>query len=392
MNNGPGFLTGTAGTGKSTLVKETLANDPSFGVVTASTGVASVNLGATTIHSLFKFSNEASLERKSATGRLHHTIAELFDDGVLGRNVILDEVSMINARTLDLLHNAIDKATNGDANLILTGDFAQLPPVDGEFAFKANCWPVYDANVMKLTKIWRQTDLLFLDALAQVRRGDKAGARALVTAGVEYSMWLDPHFDGVTLVATNKEADAINAQRWAELPGEPVRFTSHRDGEHDDDWKMIPEFVDVKIGSRVMVTANDSQFDYANGDTGVVTEFCYAPNEVEFAVKVLLDRTKKESMIAFQVRKHLTHHGGTRCVGKIRFMPLKLAYALTTHKAQGLTFDNVQIDPRHWFAGSPGLMYVALSRARTAAGVKIIGPVDLMEKRITAHVEVGHWL
>lgn len=744
LTSGPQFLTGSAGTGKSTTIRQWLADDPDFGVITASTGVASVNNGTKTIHSLLKFSTLDSLERKHRFGQLHRTIEKLYKGDELGRHIILDEVSMVNARTLDILHTAIDKVTGGEVSLVLTGDFCfapdtrvlmadgtiktakeiqlgdalmgpdskpryvrrtcegvdemykvwqtngdaysvnskhllvlrrgvdgcrleswgrrfpttsdacymtapelasrsgrfracfvgykagevtlperavdlnpyflglwlgdgdkdatrittadpeieafctsyamslglaitktkwesrttavrlhlsssttggknnnpilnalvkygvrnnkhipleflsnsadvrlqvlaglldsdgtwgggrysitltrerlaketkqladglgfrtsirmlsngyyknganggawivaisgdtwrvpckvarkvsvrrplrrnrltsvlriealgpgpyvgfeldgdslflladgtvahncQLPPVEGEFAFKASCWPIYDANTTKLTKVWRQSDQPFLDALALIRGGNKAGARALVESGVEYSMWLDPHFDGVTLVSTNAEADAINFSRFLELPGEPVRFTSKTEGVPDDDWRLIPAYTDIKIGARVMVTANDAPaFTYANGDTGTVENITYTSSghlpEVPLFVSVRLDRTGASTSIYFCVRRNLV---SGRQLGTIRFMPLKLGYSLTIHKSQGLTFDRVQIDPRHWFAGSPALMYVALSRARTASGVKIIGPVDTMEKRIVAHSEVSRWL
>lgn len=381
------FITGNAGTGKSTLVRAR-CDEGRYGILTGTTGVAAVNQGVVTLHSTLRFFDTADLQRKFTTGKLMRTIDDLYVAGALGHHLVIDEVSMLDADALDIIHNAVRIATRGNVDLVLTGDFAQLPPVSpGKFTFMATCWPEYEAHTTRLTKVWRQDDLPFLDALNLIRRGDKAGADALFGAGAVNTQFLDPNFSGITLVPTNAEADHTNAQRFALVDNPLHPFSTTQVGTGPAEWKQIPATIEVKVGARVMVICNDPAFAYANGDTGLVTSIAKG------YVHVLLDRTGGLVAIGDVTRKHFEYTDGRpRLVGTINFMPLKIAYALTIHKSQGLTLPSVQIHVRHQFAGSPALMYVATSRVRTASNVTIVGPRDVFRSRINCHPEVMRYL
>lgn len=347
-----------------------------------------MNLGSRTLNSLLTYYNTGSLARKAHNGKLIRTLQNLADSGVLGQSLGIDEVSMMEAEQLDIITSAMNRAFNGRRGIVLTGDFAQLPPVEGQFAFEADCWPQYEKNMVVLDKIWRQHDEKFLNALALIRRGDAIdGARALVESGAEFRSASDVDFDGVTLVPTNDEADSINGRQAAKLPGLNV-FVSERKGKEAPEWKLIPPATVMKPGCRVMVTANEPNGLHVNGDLGTFIE------QVGKNARVRLDRDGLEILITPITRKNIdyTESSQGKWIGEITFMPLKLAYALTIHKSQGLTLPRVQLHVEHWFAKSPALIYVACSRVREANNLFIVGSSQQLAAKITAHPGARRWL
>lgn len=416
-------IVGSAGTGKTTKARQILADDPLSTVLTATTGIAAVNLGdATTIHSLLGYFDTASLVDIYTTGRLHMTLRKLRATGL--RQILLDEVSMLDAMQLSCLTKAIAEVNGGtdfdaagqeaalerycdeqeievkggpstELSLVLIGDFCQLAPVKASYAFTAPEWPLYEANLETLTTIHRQADPAFIEALAHARQGRPE--RALEFFGPHLQTSTNLTYDGPTIWAKNESVDRFNGLRHDQLPGTAAEFVAARGGKQRSEWKAIPDQIRLKPGARVMVLANchlgweDGRSQgllYANGDLGTFME----KSESGFA-HVLLDRTR-EIVQVLQVRRELltpleagrrkelkatfqTHlisqDGKHEILGSIQYMPLRLAYATTCHKAQGLTFDQVQINLNDYFWSSPGMLYVGLSRARSLEGLRIVG-------------------
>lgn len=375
-------------TGKTELVRRRCESDRGYGVLASTTGISAMNLGTRTLNSLLTYFNTESLDRKARNGKLSRTLWNLANNGILGQNIIIDEVSMMEADQLDILTRAMESAFRGARGIVVTGDFAQLPPIEGKFAFEAESWPLYESKMTALTKIWRQSDEKFLNALALIRRGDSVeGARCLSSAGAEFADSSDSSFDGITLVPTNREADEINASQVAKLPGLAV-FVASRKGKDSPEWGLIPGATLVKPGAKIMITANDSEGLCANGDLGIFL------NQVGNGARVRLDRTGLEIIVGPVTRKNLDYSISPegKWIGEISFMPIKLAWAMTIHKSQGLTIPKVQLHIKHWFAGEPALVYVACSRVREASQLKIVGTVQELMGRIKAHPEVTRWL
>lgn len=430
------FLTGQAGTGKTFDIQRRIRahnegtehfGDPrdtrEYAVLCASTGIAAVNLGAArTIHSTIGYKDTESLVDNYVHGSATRKIADLSHDY---QNVVLDEVSMTDALQLDTLIRAFDDAATWSTvkrpmGLILTGDFCQLPPVEGQWAFKANCWPRFAANTTKLEKIWRQTDPNFMNAINLVRSGQgQEGALALRRTATQWDTANDIHFDGTTIMAKNKAVDSYNGVRLDRLTGKKVAVKSIRWGRQRSEWSKIPEVLELKIGAYVMILANDSPaFTYVNGDCGHIVdcanggfriklvrdngrevvirplergyEVKRVPEDVgeiqkgTFARNVALPYDQREPYWDAYARRYV--------LGQVKYYPLRLAYAATVHKTQGLSLDKVQMDVRDGFFGTPAMTYVALSRARTPEGLRIVGGMDVFSKRVKFDEEVRPWL
>jgi hypothetical protein len=296
------FLTGVAGSGKTFQTRQRIAELEKAGrrgevLLAASTGIAAVNLGpgVTTIHSLLKFFNYESLQEAFLSGRLQRTMARLCQAGV--REIVLDEVSMFPGEMLDLLYQANLEMPNWTKPngercrpllLTLTGDFCQLPPVKAKFAFEADSWPHFAEHTTRLTKIWRQSDPQFLNALNHLRAGEGGpAAEILQSLGIPFHSQIIDEFPGTTLRATNQEVDRYNQLELSKLPGKPVGLKSERWGSQDifrrngeviekqpADWKDIPQTLVVKEGARVMILVNETEgFTYVNGSTGTLLGF-----------------------------------------------------------------------------------------------------------------------
>lgn len=435
------FLTGQAGTGKTFEIQRRIRchnleedeegyehfGDPEdkreYAVLCASTGIAAVNLGAArTIHSTLGYRDTETLVDNYIGGSVTRKIADLAHDY---QNLVLDEVSMTDALQLDTIVRAFDdamtwKSVKRPMGLILTGDFCQLPPVEGQWAFKANCWPRFAANTTRLEKVWRQTDPNFMAAINTIRRGAGTdGAMLLRKTAAQWDTANDIHFDGTTIMAKNKAVDSYNGVRMDRLPGKPVAVKSLRWGRQRSEWAKIPEVLQLKIGAYVMILANDSPaFTYVNGDCGHIVDFVngkfsiklvrdggrvvhIGPLERGYEVKRVPDdvgEIKKGTfgmMIGrpYDKREPFYDDYSRRYVlGQVKYYPLRLAYAATVHKTQGLSLDKVQMDVRDGFFGAPAMTYVALSRARTPEGLRIVGGMDVFAKRVKFDPDVVPWL
>jgi len=413
------YLCGRAGTGKTTLIRERVEADPSYGIVGASTGISAVNIGATTVNSLLRYFNTASLRDAFLQGHLTRTLHTLAKKH---RRLIIEEASMLSGTQLDILYRAISEANRYKETmpmgLMCVGDLGQLPPVNEPWIFDAQCWEHFAGNTERLEKIWRQDDAAFISALNHARAGDgTAAVRILDSLDVVWHSQRDLDFDGTTIVPKNDMVSRHNAMILDRMPGTAISVPSHRWGQQRSEWGQsqrtrewgIPPAVMLKPGAYVMCLANASKLKYANGDCGHVVEVTPAGVEVE------LVRTGNVELVEPVVRdvaqyekpagtfeavdepdpRYLArpHRRGDKYVtGQIEYMPLRLAWASTCHKSQGLSLDKCQVDFRDSFFSSAGMLYVSLSRCRTLQGLRLVGDRDRFVKQCKSDPRVAEWL
>lgn len=412
------FITGAAGTGKTYQVRELIRNDPREGVLCATTGIAGVNLGTVTINSLLRYFDTESLVNAFVSGRLVTRLAKLAQSY---RNLYVDEVSMMPAEQLDTLYQAVREANQRKAvvrsknpdglGLVLVGDLCQLPPIKARWLFEAECWGEFDTGTERLEKNWRQGDGDFLAAINCLRAGDGVGgAELLRSTATEFSSALDLHFPGTTIMAKNDEVDRFNWQALQRVQGEKFVVNSKRwhITRPPGEWAHIPPKLELKIGAYVMILANDTkEFTYANGDCGLIV------GKDARAVQVRLARNDVVVNVGAVTRKvhtvdpdecgriatspswgepHFDEQAEKYVIGAVQYLPLRLAYASTVHKSQGLTLDRVQLDLRNFFFSSPGMTYVAVSRCRIPEGLRIVGDEKLLASRCKIDPRVSRWI
>lgn len=413
-----GFTTGAAGCGKTYHWRERIRNDPSEGVLCATTGIAGVNLGTVTINSLLRYFDTESLINAYVSGRLVSRLARI---AIKHRNLIVDEGSMMPAEQLDTFYQAVQEANrrkmvtkvNPDGlGIVFVGDFCQLPPIKARWAFEAECWPRFEEGLMRLEKNWRQADEEFLAAINYLRAGEGIdGAQMLKQTVAEFSSALDLHFPGTTIMAKNDEVDRFNWQALQRVKGEKFAVNSRRwhMAKPPGEWKNIPDRLELKIGAYVMILANDTrEFTYANGDCGLIVgrdsssiqvrlarndevveigtieRKVHSPDSDDFDDDIPKEPTWGEPWFDEIAEKY--------CVGSVRYVPLRLAWASTVHKSQGLTLDRVQLDLRNHFFSQPAMAYVSVSRCRTPEGLRIVGGAELLAKRCKIDPRVQRWV
>ena len=370
-------LTGPGGTGKSYRTRRMIERDPGRFAVTASTGIAALNIGGRTLHRWSGMmlgpqngeSDEDYLDHLMADNRF--SVRAGFDRIRAAQTLIIDEVSMLNGRTLDFLDFLTrrlrgDERPFGGIQMIVTGDFLQLPPVKKnpaapyDWAFESRAWREAGFRIVHLTKVHRQEDAAFIGALSEFRFGRVAGRNArLLRARVARF----PEANLTRLFTHNAQVDKWNAYRLGEIDSEPQVFEAELRGpEHQQQFLinnlLTPQRLELKRGARVMFTVNSGEGGFVNGQTGTVTDFALGRVAVEsegrqFAVEPFTwayDSRDKHSAV-------------------FRQFPLRLSYALTIHKSQGLTLDSAYIDVRA--AREPGQAYVALSRLRALSGLHL---------------------
>jgi ATP-dependent exoDNAse (exonuclease V) alpha subunit len=371
-------------------------------------------------------------------------IAEL---AIQYENIIIDEVSMMSGDQLDILFMAVsdynlrkDTALRRKFGIVLIGDFLQLSPVKAKWAFEADCWRYFRENTEKLEKIWRQDDPVFLEGINLVRAGKgHDGIEKLKEAGVVFSPGVEQAFDGTTLYSKNAEVDKHNALRLTTLSGEPWAMPSYRWGKLGAEAKNIPDKLKLKAGALVMILSNHQDFTYVNGDLGHIAK---EPESSDTGIMVNIKRNGETATIGYITRNNTSntaydeykreysvdevpqyskwlekvgekwvprrdgmnpldppwgevyydHDVKKFVIGAVKYLPLRLGWATTTHKSQGLSMDTVQLDPRGSFFGSPGMAYVALSRARTAKGLRIVGTPGIFANRVKMDDKVKEWM
>lgn len=370
------LLTGAAGTGKTHLLNNFIAQARKRGKkvsVTATTGLAATHLGGNTIHSWSGIGVSDHLpnnffERLSKTRR----------DVISKTDVlIIDEISMLHDFRLDMIDKVLRTVRENDQpfggiQLVMSGDFFQLPPVNrpneqgGGFVVYSDAWQELQPAVLYLERQYRQNDEQLLEILTALRTGDVRRRHVeVLLARTEIE---PPDGDITELHTVNVDVDDINIQKLAELPGEERSYQQTTTGSkiYVDNLQrsvLAPENLVIKLGALVMAVKNSSQKLYANGSIGTVVDF---EPLTEYPVVEFRDG-RRVTMVpdAWELRD------GERKRASISQVPLRLAWAITVHKSQGMTLDAAKIDLRKAFV--EGMGYVALSRVRDLDNLYLYG-------------------
>ncbi|MGK6344307.1 helix-turn-helix domain-containing protein [Chryseobacterium sp. DT-3] len=407
------FLTGKAGTGKTTFLNDFVKKTRKKYIVVAPTGIAAINAGGVTIHSMFGLPLRTFLPTTDRIdGSMANNIADLMphfkyrkDKLKLLREVevlIIDEVSMLRADVLDMMDFSLrfirrNSQRFGGVQMLFIGDLYQLPPVVRDEHILKICYQspfFFDSHAIKdiplltieLTKVYRQSDEKFLDILNAIRDGDVANINF-----EELNKRYDPDFKAGTesyvyLCSHNKMADEINQEKLEEIDLTVKTYEAKLFGDFKENQFPNDQFLELKVGAQVMFIRNDitGEKKYFNGKLGEISAL--DDNEI----KVVLDGSEREITVKREVWEQKKYFLDTEknikeeVLGSFEQFPIKLAWAVTIHKSQGLTFDNVIIDAGKSFTA--GQVYVALSRCRTLEGIvlksKITPEVIFKDNRI----------
>jgi len=418
------FLTGPAGCGKTYLWRERIAIDPTQGLLCATTGIAAVNLGTVTLNSTLKFFDTESLRDAYLNGSLVRRMKDIREDY---RRIVIDEVSMMDGDQLGILvRGALEcnsfLSKHPPLGLTIVGDVCQLPPIKAKWCFESDEWRRFEANTTRLTKIWRQDAGPFLEALNLTRAGNGGGAAELLTAdGLEWHSALDIQFNGTTIVSKNDAVSRYNSEALSRILGACFYVESQRWGKQRSEWGQskrtgewgIPPRTPLKIGAYVMLLSNsyndEHDLVFANGDCGWIVDqrpgavqVKLARNEQVVSVcPIVRDTGTKEKPSGWSgghghgeylPRPHWMPDRKRFVEGQVKYFPMRLAYASTVHRSQGLSLDNVQIDIRDSFYSQPAMAYVSLSRCRTLKGLRIVGQRERFIRNCNIDERVRPWL
>lgn len=386
------IVLGRAGTGKTTLIrylKQRPGGDAQ--AIVAPTGIAAQNATAQTIHSFFQLPpavlNSTQLPDGRYFGPLYKKMSRL----------VIDEISMVRADLLDAIDIRLqtireNSAPFGGVQILMVGDFLQLPPVvqdhDREllsqlgyktpFAFSAKVFKQLRVTKVLLEQVFRQSEQEFIDILGKVRSGtDLEGTVRAIN-----EQCFRAHREGVVpllLTSTLAAAERYNRQGLESLKGEVSIFAAEAKGKPEG--LQIPQHLELKPGARVMATRNDSERRWINGSLGTVTKI--SSEDVYVAFDRSDDEYHVEPVKWEKIRQVWNDAEGrieNQVIGTYEQLPLTPAWAVTIHKAQGLTLDDVRID---FGAGAfaPGQVYVALSRVRTLDGLSLTRPLRTADFR-----------
>ena len=393
------FLTGRAGTGKTTFLRRLRDTLPKRMIVTAPTGVAAINAGGVTLHSFFQIPLGPwlpGIERDESSPENARRFRVSRDKIALFRGMdllVIDEISMVRCDLLDAIDDVLRRYRRpdlpfGGVQLLMIGDLRQLPPIakDAEwdllraryetpFFFSSRALAELDWQCVELRRVYRQAEGRFLDLLNAVRDGAPAPAVLAELNRRCLPASAPPPPDGVvTLCTHNRQADRINADRLDALPGDPVRFRAAVSGDFPETSYPMESDLLLKPGAQVMFLKNDPNGAFYNGKIGTV--LTVSPDLVRVASPG--DPAPVEARpMAWENRKYALDpdSGAIRetVEGTFTQIPLRPAWAITIHKSQGLTFDRVVVDAGRSFA--PGQVYVALSRCRTLEGLSLLTPI-----------------
>jgi ATP-dependent DNA helicase PIF1 len=388
------FITGRAGTGKSTLLNYFHDSTGKNIVILAPTGVAAVNVGGQTIHSFFHFKPNvtlASIKKKRSTGKEKTSIYKKLT------TIVIDEVSMVRADLLDCvdkflrLNGPNSKRPFGGVQMIFIGDLYQLPPVvsgaereifrshyTSPYFFSAKIMEQLDMEFVELEKVYRQKDDEFIRLLNAIRNNsitDEDIALFNKSCNPSFEVSADEFY--ISLTSTNDMSDLINENRLAQLSGKIWKAQGLVDGEFGKESMPTAEELKLKKGAQIMLLNNDTYGRWINGTIGRVKKF-EKDDEGEDIIVAELDNgeTVEISPYTWKIYKFFLKNEELRSeeVGSFRQYPVRLAFAVTIHKSQGKTFEKIVIDVgRGTFAH--GQMYVALSRCTTLEGIVLRHPL-----------------
>ena len=405
------FLTGKAGTGKTTLLREIIETTHKNTVVVAPTGIAALNAGGVTIHSLFQlpfggflpdnsapdFSESTKFESK-ATLRRHFKMSGLKKSVIRNMELlIIDEVSMLRADLLDAMDfmmQTVRKKNSpfGGVQVLFIGDLLQLPPVirddewrtlknyyKGKFFFHSQVVQQNPPLYIELDKIFRQTDDAFISVLNNLRN-NQISKEDIGTL----NQYVQPNFDlkankgYITLTTHNAKADTMNTEALESLEGKEWLYSPEITGDFPDKIYPVDEVLRLKEGAQIMFVKNDLSFDkkYFNGKMGVIKSLSTKEILVHFPEENKTIEVEKYEWqnIRYKVND-TTKEIEEEVLGTFVHYPIKLAWAITVHKSQGLTFDKAALDVSQVFL--PGQAYVALSRLRSLKGLILLSPLQM---------------
>ena len=391
------FLTGKAGTGKTTFLRYVREHSAKRMVVVAPTGVAAINAGGVTIHSFFQlplspFLPETNIKSRFDFSKEKKKIIRTID------MVVIDEISMVRSDLLDAV-DAVLRRLRGDGRpfggvqLVMIGDLQQLTPVvtpeeeqllrnyyDTPYFFGSKALAQVDYVTIQLEKVYRQQDGRFLDILNHIRDGQTTQEDLQL---LNSRMVSNPHHSAaatqpaIRLTTHNNLANSYNRRELDSLPAHPFTFDADIEGTFPEYAYPTDVSLTLKEGAQVMFVKNDPSADhlYYNGRIGRITEltdhsckvYCEGDDE---AIEVMPQRWENARYTLNAETKEIE----TEVQGTFTQLPLRLAWAITIHKSQGLTFDRVIIDAGLSFA--PGQVYVALSRCRTLEGMTLSTPIE----------------
>ncbi len=391
------FLTGKAGTGKTTFLRTLRDQSPKRMVVLAPTGIAAINAGGVTIHSFFQLPLSPYIPGMSFAGKeqKRYQFSKMKRDIIRTLDLlIIDEISMVRADLLDAVDSVmrryrIHNQPFGGVQLLLIGDLQQLAPVvkedewelmksyyDTPYFFSSKALNMATYHTIELRKVYRQQDDRFITLLNKIRE-NKADSDTLAQLNSRYCPGFTPpaNSDYIRLTTHNLQAQRINDDQLSRLSTREYKYHAEVEGNFPEYSYPADETLILKTGAQVMFIKNDSEKRYYNGMIGEVT---YCDKET---VKVLsrdtgeeIDLTPVEWTNAKYTLNEKTKEIEETVEGIFKQFPLRLAWAITIHKSQGLTFEHAIIDASRSFAH--GQTYVALSRCKSLEGMVLSQPLS----------------
>ncbi|HHW19616.1 MAG TPA: AAA family ATPase [Thermodesulfovibrio thiophilus] len=398
------FITGRAGTGKSTFLNYFRANTKKEVAVLAPTGVAAVNVKGQTVHSFFGFKPDVTMHKIREIRPKNPHLYKKLDC------IVIDEISMVRADILDCIdcflriHGKIKKKPFGGIQMIFIGDLYQLPPVvtsrerwifkdfyKTPYFFDASVFKECEFEFVELEKVYRQSEIEFLEILNSIRNNtitDEIIEKLNTRVKPDFNLDEDAFY--IYLTPTNKTAEEINSDKISKIKNKEVKYYGYIDGEFTESDLPTSQELILKVDAQVMLLNNDSKGRWINGDIGKIVDIQTRKTESDIIVVELTNGEVVEvtpftwEMYEFyydRAKKKIL----TDVVGQFTQYPLKLAWAITIHKSQGLTFDKMILDiGKGTF--SHGQLYVALSRCRSIDGLILKKPVSkkhiLLDRRI----------
>ena len=386
------FLTGKAGTGKTTFLRTLKERSNKRNIIVAPTGIAAINAGGMTIHSFFQLPLSPFVPNSNIKNRFDYSKEKRKIMRTLDL-LIIDEISMVRADVLDAIDSVLRRFREpnkpfGGVQLLMIGDLQQLTPVvtpeEEEllkhyyetpyfFGSKALCSISY--VTIELTHVYRQQDDTFISLLNNIREG-KTTATDLQRLNERYNPAFQPKngSDYIRLTTHNRMAESYNEEQLRNLPTKAYTFSAETDGNFPE-YNYPTDFnLTLKVGAQVMFIRNDNNGRYYNGRIGHITHV----DNKKIAVLCPGDEEEFEVEIETWENTKYTLNEKTKQIeaevqGSFKQYPLRLAWAITIHKSQGLTFEHAIIDAQASFAS--GQVYVALSRCKTLGGLVLASPI-----------------